>query len=311
MWSNSRYEYSELYTSPIWYNPLISEYPLFSPNLYKNGINIVGDLLTNDGNIITRKNLLIKTRLDYINPLHYLQLRSCVTFLLKNITFQPNQLQKPLIPLLLRITIKNNKGSKDFYNILQQRHNVVIQHKWEAILNINKTTQEWEQIYKICFKTLPDNYLIYQQYKIINQILGTRSLQYKMSITKDKQCSFCKEHEETLMHLFFDCDQVFLLLQVLYDWILNKTNIQIILNKTAFILGYTYPLSNQIPINTINMITKSYIFHCSRNSKRLNIYHLQNRIKDTFETQEYISKKNNQLDKFNKIWNNFKSLYDE
>ena len=142
----------------------------------------------------------------------------------------------------------------------------MIQHKWEAILNINKTTQEWEQIYKICFKTLPDNYLIYQQYKIINQILGTRSLQYKMSITKDKQCSFCKEHEETLMHLFFDCDQVFLLLQVLYDWILNKTNIQIILNKTAFILGYTYPLSNQIPINTINMITKSYIFHCESSS---------------------------------------------
>ena len=117
----------------------------------------------------------------------------------------------------------------------------MIQHQWEAILNINKTTQEWEQIYKIFFKTKPDNYLIYQQFKIINQILGTRSLQYKMSITKDKQCSFCKEHEETLMHLFCDCDHVFLLFQVLYDWILNKTNIQIILNKTAFIRGYVYP----------------------------------------------------------------------
>ena len=69
------------------------------------------------------------------------------------------------------------------------------------------------------FKTVKDNYLIYLQYKINNQILGTRSLLFKMSITDDKHYSFCKEQEETISHLFFDCNQVTLLWQVLYDWI--------------------------------------------------------------------------------------------
>ena len=126
--------YSQLYTSPLWYNPLISEYPLFFRTLYHKGIYIVGDLLNNEGEIITK----------------------------------------------------------------------------DEILNINITTAVWGQIYKVCFKTLKDNYLIYLQYKIINQILGTRSLLYKMSITTDKYCSFCKEHEETLSHLFYDCNQVLL-----------------------------------------------------------------------------------------------------
>ena len=227
--------YSELYTLPLWYNPLISEYPLFFRNLYHNGINIVGDLLNNDGEIITKDDLMNKTGLDNINPLNYLQLKSCIGTLLRNTAFKPYPLQRPLAPLFLHISIKNNKGSKDFYKILHQNQEIKTHNKWEEILNINITTAIWGQIYKVCFKTLKDNYLIYLQYQIINQILGTRSLLYKMSITTDKYCSFCKEHEETLTNLFYDCDQVFLLWQVLYEWIFNKTNHRIILEKTSLL----------------------------------------------------------------------------
>ena len=78
-------------------------------------------------------------------------------------------------------------------------------------LKTNITIPELEQIHKICFKTFQDNYLIYLQYKLIIQILGTKSLLYKMSITDDKQCSFHKEQEETISHLFFDCYQATLL----------------------------------------------------------------------------------------------------
>ena len=162
--------------------------------------------------------------------------------------------------------------------------------------NTNITTPEWVQIYKICFKTLKDNYLVYLQYKIINQILGTRSLLFKMSITNDKHCSFCKEKAETISHLFFDCNQVALMWQVLYDWIYNKTSNRIIPEKKSILLGYTEPYPTPIPINTINMITKSYIFHCSKNNTKLNIYHLQTRIKTSLETLEFISRTNNLLD---------------
>ena len=302
--------YFELYTLPLWYNPLISKYPLFFPKLYKQGINLVGDLLTNDGEIITKQELLNKTRLININPLHYLQLRSCLRTLLNSTTFKPYTIHRPVAPRFLTILIKNNKGSKEFYNILHENQEIKTHNKWDEILNTNITTPEWVQIYKICFKTLKDNYLVYLQYKIINQILGTRSLLFKMSITNDKHCSFCKEKAETISHLFFDCNQVALMWQVLYDWIYNKTSNRIIPEKKSILLGYTEPYPTPIPINTINMITKSYIFHCSKNNTKLNIYHLQTRIKTSLETLEFISRTNNQLVRFNKIWNPYIALFE-
>ena len=56
----------------------------------------------------------------------------------------------------------------------------------------------WENIYKYCFISVPDNHLKWLQFKIINRILGTRSLLFKMNITYDPLCAFCKDSEETL-----------------------------------------------------------------------------------------------------------------
>lgn len=46
--------------------------------LSNNGINIVGDLLTNYVEIITKDDLLNKTGLNNINQLKYLQTKSCI-----------------------------------------------------------------------------------------------------------------------------------------------------------------------------------------------------------------------------------------
>ena len=80
--------------------------------------------------------------------------------------------------------------------------------------------------------------------------------------------------------------------------------------KNSILLGYIDPYINT-PINTINMVTKSYIFHCSKNNRKLNIYHLQTRIRTMYQTIEFIATKNDQLDKFNKNWILFKNLLKE
>ena len=109
---------------------------------------------------------------------------------------------------------------------------------------------------------------------------------------------------------FYECDLTLLLWQTLYEWIYNKTKIRIILDKASIILGYIQPYPNPITINTINMVTKSYIFHCSKNNLRLNIYHLQTRLKTAYQTAEFISIKNNKLNLFNRNWDQFKPLFD-
>ena len=108
-----------------------------------------------------------------------------------------------------------------------------------------------------------------------------------MNITNNQLCSFCGDHEETIPHLFFECNLVYLLWQTLYNWISNKCNIRIITDKMSIILGYIEPYPNPVVINTINMVTKSYIFYCSRNNLRLNIFQLQTRLKTAYETYEF------------------------
>ena len=142
-------DYSELFTLLPWYNPLISKYQLFFEKLYNNGINIVGDLLTEEGEIISKDELLNKTRLNNTNILNYLQLRSSVRTLLKITNFKPYLLQRPLAPLFLSISIK--KGSKDFYKILHQSQEIKIHNKWDEISYTRITQPESRQIYKICF----------------------------------------------------------------------------------------------------------------------------------------------------------------
>ena len=302
-------KYSELYTMPIWHNPYISTYPMFFPELYNNGINLIGDLLTDNGEIISKEELLHKTHLNSINPLHYLQLKSAVKSTLKKINFRPYTLQKPIAPFTYRIITKSRKGSKDFYKILQSNQEIKTHPKWENIVNKEFSIQEWTYIHKTCFKTINDNYLSYLQFKIINNILGTRSLLYKILISNNPYCIFCREHEETIPHLFYECEQVKLLWETLFNWILNKTNIRITPNITPILLGYLEPYPNPIPVNTINMITKSYIFYCSRNNLKLNIYNLQIRIKSTYQTYEFIAIKNNKKNNFDHIWKPFKQLF--
>ena len=119
-----------------------------------------------------------------------------------------------------------------------------------------------------------------------------------MSISDDKLCSFCGEYEETITHLFYECKLVNLLWQTLYNWIAHKSNIRIIPNITSAILGYTDPYPYPAVINTINMITKSYIFYCSRNKLRLNIFQLQTCLKSAYETYEFNAIKKKRLCKF-------------
>ena len=76
----------ELCTNPIWYNPLILEEPLFMSNLYKKGINIIGDLLQQNGSIISKQDLIVKIGLKSINELHYLRLKTLIKQVMNSIT---------------------------------------------------------------------------------------------------------------------------------------------------------------------------------------------------------------------------------
>ena len=132
--------------------------------------------------------------------------------------------------------------------------------------NLDITIKErWKRIYKICFYSVHDNNVIWFQYRILNNILGTKNYLKKVKINMNSACSFCKTHDETLEHLFCKCREVIQLWNNIQQQINNKLGINIVLTNLMKLHGYIISDQNFWPLNLILMISRKYIFWCAKN----------------------------------------------
>ena len=84
------------------------------------------------------------------------------------------------------------------------------------------------------------------------------------------------------------------------NWIKNIIGINITLTTTMKTVGYLVKDQNFWPLNMILTTTRKYIFWCSRNKFKLNIYLLQKEVKNTFLEQHSLCRVNSRLPKSTK-----------
>ena len=305
---------NEAYSVPLWSNPIFSpEYLLDYSTWYNQGINLIGDLINDDGSIMSLNEVQRTYKIPHFNFLNYLSVKTLIRRLFKehNLPLHPREKPlRPLIPLYLQTIIKNHKGSRHIYNIFVSNNDVQCVEKWNERLSTQILEKQWKINYKLCFNTVKDNYLIWFQYKILRGILGVKYYLKKINITDNPMCSLCNRNEETLPHLFFGCIHTRIFWYTIFSWIFRKTSIQIDLTEQEILLGYSSGNNNQVPLNTILMCTKAYIFYCSRLNKQLNFTHLLNRLRQTYQEQEYIAKRNEKELQFRATWNRWKILFE-
>ena len=80
---------------------------------------------------------------------------------------------------------------------------------------------------------------------------------------------------ESMEHLFSKCIEANELWGNVVHWIENKIGFHLRMSDSYKILGYLTMDKNIWPINLILLVTRKYIFWCSRNSLRLPIFHLE------------------------------------
>ncbi len=299
--------------SPIWYNHRLPN--TYQPDWYSKGISIVGDLLHTNLEPLSQIELTTKYNLKPTNALSFIGIYSSIRKYLRTSLLPPeNNLQtiyyRPHIPFNIAPIKHSKKGIKYInrvFNIKKTYYNI----KWNTNLQTQIDEDTWKRTYKICFNTVHDNYLIWLQYRILNRILGIRSRLYKLNMINSPQCKLCNTNdEETLTHLFYQCPEVKSLWKNIQEWIKNKLNIQINITMTDVILGYLPNNNFNVPMNTIILLTKAYIFNCSRKERNININYLQTRIHTNYSLQENIARINGKLDEFTKNWDNWKRLFD-
>jgi hypothetical protein len=87
-------------------------------------------------------------------------------------------------------------------------------------------------------------------------------------------CTFCKIHDETIEHLFFDCPVT---QSFLFSWSkqLKQYYKILIFDKKEYFFGFE---SEDLLVNLISIIAKNYIFKCKLNEERLNIVEFKHKI---------------------------------
>ena len=91
--------------------------------------------------------------------------------------------------------------SKSIYSTLFKRIQFppTAQSKFNSLYNISSIT-DWKNICQLPGRVTLDTRTRAFQYKILNRILYTNRILYKMNLVSSPMCTFCGDHEETLEH---------------------------------------------------------------------------------------------------------------
>ena len=75
------------------------------------------------------------------------------------------------------------------------------QKKWEDVFDII----DWKKTYNTVINCTIDTKIRYFQYKFLMRILPSNRFLLKCKLVNSSLCDFCAMHEETIIHLFWEC----------------------------------------------------------------------------------------------------------
>ena len=295
---------------PIWYNMEISNTNLFCPNWYNKGVALVGDLFGSNGKLLTENEIKLSYGIK-TNFLEYHRVITCVKVFCNSRKGVSKTHTKPIFPQYIQVLMRSKKGCKDFYNIINSNKNenqTSYYSYWEHKLKQEISSNEWKNIYRICFKTIEDNELIWFQYRLINRISGTSEYLTKIKIKNNANCVFCNEASETISHLFTECDAVKIFWSQLNRNIKFNMGIDFTLSPSEVLFGITSNISNRYTINFLYLIAKTFIFKTARSNGIISYESFRDFLKKIYLEQEYVSKLKFKHTSFIRRWGNISHL---
>ena len=99
-----------------------------------------------------------------------------------------------------------------------------------------------------------------------------------MGKVQSEACLLCHSDTESVKHLLYSCPISFQVWIDLKSWIARKTGLNLYLSSQEILLGHLNRDTNFLPINTIIIVTKRFIYSNSRQKKPFDIAHLQEKL---------------------------------
>ena len=112
-------------------------------------------------------------------------------------------------------------------------------------------------------------------------------------------CSFCNQHPETILHLFYYCEKVKTFWADLKTWLEIKANI--ILQLTVKNLLFSKQAHNVL-LNYLLLLAKYHIYRTKFFTNQISMENFIIYVRKKFQNEKYIAKLHNKQDTFSAKW---------
>ena len=193
---------------------------------------------------------------------------------------------------LLNLVAKKVKSSEEKWSLDERVHDL-----------------DWQNIYKLPFRSTKDTKIQEFQFLILRRLLWTNYNLEKAKVVASPRCSFCFDYSETIEHLLFECRTSHNLWLELIDT----------LNLKGIYPNFLYSLENIIfgilpcdesneSLNCIILLTKKFIYNCRCKNVIPVMHNLLNYLKFKINIEKMGLSEKGDMEKFNIKWNIFRLL---
>ena len=201
--------WNDYLSTPVWFisNIKVGRRSCFLRDWSEHGIFFVTDFLDRSGNFLSLREFQEKYNIN-TNFLTYQGFLAACTSVLGTLSFQhipaactsylgtlslqhiPTNCMHPVISSLFYPIIKNVRGCRIIYDILNNHKTIPTAiRKWEQTI-VFERAPTWNKFFRLLFKTTKDTALLWFQERIFHTILATNRLLTKMNVMNNEVCSF-------------------------------------------------------------------------------------------------------------------------
>jgi len=193
------------------------------------------------------------------------------------------------------------KGNKYIQQILNYNLDTpAATSRWNTCFeNLN-----WKEIFLHCYKTSGDVQLRWFQTRLLHRVLPTQRYLFLCKIKDSPLCNFCEKDEQSIVHLFFDCDLVSKFWNDLLVLLKEKCNHchDIYFDQELILFGLKLNVHTDAVLDLIILMAKFYIYKCKLQDTQpiLNTFTLL--LQNRYNIERYIAAVNDKTSQFDTTW---------
>ena len=180
--------------------------------------------------------------------------------------------------------------------------------KWSKVLAVETDTKA---VFDKIFRTTREKCLIWFQYKLLYNLLPTGRFLFQRQLVDSPVCVFCKDAEETLVHMFWDCPKIQNYWFDVQGWLHTSFThcTDIIFSKELVILGSKANVVTDRILDLCILIAKYNIFIAKLHGTIPHLNVFTRFLKNRAVLEKYYYTLNGRSNKFHAEWMLYSSLF--